>query len=360
MLVLVSLLVALARGGGVSRGQGAQHLATVIRREGEESEADFHSALARNPRDALTRNAFARWLVQGNRPEEAEMEHRAAVETRPTCPRLRTEFAEFLAPKSTAQAEAQYLEGLRFAPKSALLRASYARFLVVHKQEEALALAQYEEASDLADPQDDPEAFAEMLAQYGTLITRSHGKGRSSIARAEQQFVRAAESGPSALSKHRYATFLRFDKKDYRAAEAVYAEALELDDAFPSALCGYATLLDVLRGNFDQAEPLYERAEAQGECLAAFATFLRRVRKDFVKMADVVASEQGQKDTKLQASEWDNARIWHRLNAEGGLGNGVVECVKVGADAVRVLACVLLYLAQYLTQYRFLYGAIFG
>jgi len=275
------------------------------------------------------------------------MEQRAAVATRPADGALRAEFAELLAARSEQEAEQQYLEGLEKCPRSARLRASYARFLVVYRQQDEKALDQYEVGSQLADPQEDPQAFAELLAQYGTLVTRSHGRGRSALARAEKQFVRAAEDTPSAQSQQRLAAFLRFDKKDYRAAEAAYQEALQLDPEFPAALCGYATLLDTVRGLHDQAEDMYQQAAPSGECLAAYATFLRRVRQDFVKMADLVTSEAGSEDTKLQAPEWDNARIWHRFNAEGALGHGIAECARVGVDAVRILACVLLYLAKF-------------
>jgi len=275
------------------------------------------------------------------------MEQRAAVATRPADGALRAEFAELLASRSEEEAEQQYLEGLAKCPNSARLRASYGRFLVVYRQQDEKALEQYESGAELADPEEDKEAFAELLAQYGTLVTRSHGRGRSALARAEQQFVRAADTTPSAKSSQRLAAFLRFDKKDYRAAEKAYQDALRLDEEFPAALCGYATLLDTVRGLHDQAEGLYEKAAPSGECLAAYATFLRRVRQDFVKMADLVTSEEGAEDTKLQAPEWDNARIWHRFNAEGGLGHGIAECARVGVDAVRILACVLLYLAKF-------------
>lgn len=346
MRLVLSLLVSLARGGGLAGGQNVPHLPTVVRRE---AEADFSSALARNPRDAATRAAYARWLlVDPSRRQDAEMEQRAAVATAPADGDLRAEFAELLAPRSEAEAEEQYLQGLERCPRSARLRASYARFLVVYKQEPDKALLQYAAGSELADPAADPPAFAEMLAQYGTLVTRSQGRGRSALAVAEKQFVRAVADSPSAQSQHRYATFLRFDKKDYRSAEAAYEQALALDDEFPAALCGYATLLDTVRGLHDEAEGLYERARPTGECLAAYATFLRRVRQDFVRMADLVVSDHGQQDTSLQAGEWDNARLWHRANAAGGLGHGIAECARVGADAVRILACVLLYLAQFL------------
>jgi len=342
------VLVSLTRGGSVAQGQGIAHLPTIVRRESEaDVEAEFTSALRQNPKDAETRAAYALWLQKGNRLLEAETELRAAVQTKPDDAGLRTAFAEFLALHSQ-KAEEEYLEGLRHCPKSARLRASYARFLVVHQQQDSKALDEYEQGAALADPQEDPAAFGELLAQYGTLITRTHGRGRSSLARAEKQFVRAVSDAPSAQSEHRYAAFLRFDKKDYRLAEQAYERALELDREFPLALCGYATLLDKVRGDHDRAEQLYARAAPQGECLAAYAGFLRRVRKDFVQMADLVTSDAGRDDPKLQDPEWDNARVWHRLNADGQLGGGIRECAAAGADSVRVLACVLLYIAHYI------------
>lgn len=327
----------------------AQIVPGVVRRE---VEADFSSGLAQNPRDAALRAAYARWLLEEDRFQEAEMECRAAVETKPDDPTLREEFAQLLALRDEVEAEAQYLEGLRRTPRSALLRSSYARFLVVRKGEDKKALDEYEQGSQLAIPKEDPSAFTEMLAQYGTLITRTLGRGRGALDRAERQFVRAAEEQPSAMAHSHYAAFLRYDKKDYRAAEREYEAALGANPEFPTALCGFASMLDLVRGQHDRAEQLYERAEPSGRCIAQYAQFLRRVRKDYVRMTELVTSKAAD-DAKVQ-SEFENARIWHGLNAEGTLKGGIMKCARVGADAVRVLACLLLSFAQYVRG--FLYG----
>lgn len=320
----------------------AQIVPGVVRRE---VESDFSSALAQNPRDAALRAAYARWLLEEDRLQEAEMECRAAVETRPDDASLREEFAQLLALRDEAEAEEQFLEGIRRTPDSALLRKSYAHFLVVRRGQDSKALAEYELGSQLADPRKDPASFVEMLAQYGTLITRSEGRGRSALNRAERQFVRAAEESSSASAHSHYAAFLRFDKKDYRAAEQAYEAALDEDESFPPALCGLASLLDRIRGQHDRAEQLYERAEDSGRCIAQYAQFLRRVRKDYVRMTELVTSKAAD-DVKVQ-SEFENARIWHSLNAAGALTGGIMKCARVGADAVRVLACLLLSFVEY-------------
>lgn len=345
-VIMATLLVTCF--GSMTRGEVAiSHIVPgVVRRE---VESDFSSALAQNPRDAALRAAYARWLSKEDRFQEAEMEQRAAVETKPDDPVLREEFAQLLALRDEREAEQQFQEGLRRTPTSALLRSSYARFLVVRRGEEKKALSEYEQGSQLANPKEDPGAFSEMLAQYGTLITRAQGRGRSALSRAERQFVRAAEEHPSAPAHHHYASFLRFDKKDYRAAEKEYETALELDPEFPNALCGFASLLDAIRGQYDRAEELYERAETSGRCLAPYAQFLRRVRKDYVRMTELVTSKAAE-DMKPQP-DFENARIWHGLHVEGALEGGVMKCMRVGADAVRVLACFLLYFAQYLHGY---------
>lgn len=316
----------------------------MVRREKEET---FSSALLKNPRDAFTRAAYARWLAAAERNEEAEMEHRAAVETAPANASMRADFAELLAVRGNlAEAELQYEEGLRRQPDSARLRSSYARFLVVRKSDSNTALEQYELGAQLCVPSDDPANFAEMLAQYGTLLTRVHGRGKASLATAERQFVRAVKEGPAAMAQQRYAAFLRFDKKDYRAAEQAYQASLA-DDELPATLCGYASLLDLVRGDYDQAQDLYKKARPSGQCVALYARFLRRVRKDFVAMADLVAdAEAAATDTKLQSVEWDSAKLWHSMHTEGGLESGMEKCLRVGLDAVRFVACVLLTLAH--------------
>lgn len=290
-------------------------------------EGHFVKGLAQNPRDAWLRVSYGRWLLDAQRPAEAEVEARSAVAASPSDPALRAELAQLLADAGDSLgAETEFSVALAACGGCAAQRAALASFLEFTDSNRA----EVEFTVVVADP----DAGVAVLIEAARFFER-----RGSLRAAERAYVQAVELDPSALSMTRYAGFLRHHRRAYREAEAMYSAALREDPSFRDAIIGYATFLEVVRGDVSGAVELFERASrdpSDSNSREAYAKLLLRGRQ-FLRMREV-AREAVAVDPAL-------APAWEFMDRWDPAPESVRDCMR-SVDVADVLACVLFLGAQ--------------